>query len=80
MMKAIFAAFPDTPPYSGAVTDPSPHPTVAKCSPDDLSNVRDEVVKVLSLPVTFHVGEITVMEEREDGGWFDRRIVGLQPS
>lgn len=80
MMKAIFAAFPNTPPYSGTLTDPSPHLTVAKCSPESLSNLSDEIAEALSLPMTFHVSEIVIMEEREDGRWFNRHVAGLHPN
>lgn len=80
IMKAIFTAFPDTLPYGGAFTNPSSHLTVAKCLPEDLSGLGDEIAKALSLPMTFHVAEIFVMEEREDGQWFNRHTVGLQPN
>ena len=80
MIKALFTAFPDTPPYSGAFSDPSPHLTVAKCSPENLSSLGDEIAEALSLPVTFQVDKIVVMEEREDGRWFNRHVVGLHPN
>ena len=80
MMKAVFAAFPDTPPYSGAFTGPSPHLTVARCLPESSSNLGDEIAEALSLPMTFHVNKIVVMEEREDGRWFNRHVVKLHPN
>lgn len=76
-MKAIFTAFPDTPPYSGAFADPSPHLTVANCVPENLTDLVGKIAGTLSLPMTFHVDEIAVMEEREDSRWFNRHAVGL---
>lgn len=80
IMKAIFRAFPDTPPYKGAFADPSPHLTVAKCSSENVSSLRDEIAGVLDLPIELNVSKIFVMEEREDGQWFNRHAIMLQPN
>ena len=77
LMKAIFNAFPDTPPYGGEFADPSPHLTVAKCRPEALDQLKDEVSDAFVLPRTFHIQEVVVMEEQTDGQWLNRHVLRL---
>lgn len=78
MMKAIFTAFPDTPPYGGVFANPAPHLTVAKCAPKNLITLHNEFAEELGLPIKCRVDEVVVMEEREDKRWFNRYTIRLQ--
>ena len=78
MMKAIFTAFPDTPPYAGAFPDPSPHLTVAKCPPEQLDRWKDEIGSALDLPLSFSVQEVAVFEQGDNRRWSKRHTVRLR--
>lgn len=78
MMKAIFTAFPDTPPYGGVFANPASHLTVAKCAPKNPVTLHNEFAEELGLPPKRRVDEVVVMEEREEKRWFNRYTVRLQ--
>ncbi|HEX6701498.1 MAG TPA: 2'-5' RNA ligase family protein [Gaiellaceae bacterium] len=65
-MRALWALFPDYPPYGRPGTDPPPHATLAQVG-DDPAAVRDAVERRAGplLPVRFVVGEATLFEEFE---------------
>ncbi len=71
LIRKIFKAFPDTPPYGGEFPDPMPHLTIAKSSDAELEELMQEISAVLSpkLPIEIALHEIVVMEEDETGNW-----------
>ena len=71
LIRKIFKAFPDTPPYGGEFPDPMPHLTVANSSDENLDELIQEISAALAskLPIEIAVQEIVVMEEDETGNW-----------
>lgn len=83
LMRALFTAFPDTPPYGGAIPDPTPHLTVAEASGDEqLLQFEREASRAIGphLPLTFQVGHITVVEQDEHGTWHEFAALPLLSS
>jgi 2'-5' RNA ligase len=65
LQRAVWARFPESPPYGGEVADPEPHATLGRDV--DLREVA-AVVEPL-LPVECRVDAVTVLEEGESGRW-----------
>jgi hypothetical protein len=65
-MRALWASFPEYPPYGRPGTDPPPHATLAQLG-DDPATVREAVARRVEplLPVSFVVREATLFEEFE---------------
>jgi 2'-5' RNA ligase len=82
LMRKVWSAFPETPPYGGEFAEPTPHLTLAKCSPDDLEGTHAELTRTLAgrLPVQFEVSSVAVLVEAEDGIWQEAARVGLTAS
>jgi len=62
LTEAVAQRWPDYPPYEGAFDEPIPHLTVSE-QPIDLSP---------PLPIACHAGELTLIEEDDDGMWTTR--------
>ena len=80
VMQAMSTAFPDTPPYGGAFTDPVPHLTVAQATTDaELDRLEQQLTPVLEahLPLTRRVDAILVLEEDHNGNWQEFTAIGL---
>jgi 2'-5' RNA ligase len=78
LMQVLFRAFPETPPYGGAFSDPTPHLTIAKAKDDEkFEQMMDEISRVLAskLPITHQVGDVSIIEELEDGYWHFRALI-----
>jgi 2'-5' RNA ligase len=82
LMRRLLRVFPDTPPYGGAVTGPTPHLTVAVASSGaELDRLQREVAAALEphLPLRALVREITIAEEQDDGSWAVAHTIPLTP-
>ncbi len=69
-MRALWAEFPEYPPYGEPGNDPPPHATLARLDvppPRTLEGVRDRVASLL--PARFVAREATLMEEHEQDRW-----------
>ncbi|MEO8177262.1 MAG: 2'-5' RNA ligase family protein [Deltaproteobacteria bacterium] len=80
LMRRIQEAFPDTPPYGGSFSDPTPHLTIAKAQTEsELARLEREITLALvpHLPLTLRVEHIVVMEEGVAGEWHEVEIVRL---
>jgi 2'-5' RNA ligase superfamily len=66
-MRALWALFPEFPPYRGAAQDPPPHASLTLDGGDDPDTLQAQVEERLSglLPAHFDVDEAVVMGERE---------------
>ena len=65
-MRALWALYPDYPPYRRPGSDPAPHATLGRLEGDyaiTLDKARKRVEPLL--PVRCNVGEATLMEEHE---------------
>ncbi len=69
-MRALWALFPDYPPYGRAGSEPPPHATLAQLDHDP-DTVRAEVPKRVEdlLPARFDIREATLMEEHAPDRW-----------
>lgn len=78
--KEIVTAFPDCPPYRGEFADPVPHVTVAKAKNEE-EKIRfcTELSEILRphMPMTIHVKEFVLMEQRENLRWEIRATIPL---
>jgi hypothetical protein len=78
LMRALWACYPDTPPYGEPGGDPPPHATLARLDippPRTLEVVRRRVGGLL--PARFVAAEATLMEEVETDVWRARRQLPL---
>jgi 2'-5' RNA ligase len=83
LMHALFAAFPDTPPYGGTIPDPTPHLTVAETSSQEqIIEFEDQARKALAphLPFTIRVTQIFVLEQDEQEMWHQVAALPLLPA
>jgi hypothetical protein len=77
-MRALWALFPDYPPYGRPGTDPPPHASLGRFASDpDPETLRERAANRVGplLPASFVVREATLMEEREPDRWQVRAIV-----
>jgi 2'-5' RNA ligase len=63
LIEAVWARWPEHPPYEGTIADPTPHVTVAR------TDVR--------LPIACHAGEVWLLVEGHDGSFAKRRSFRL---
>jgi len=80
LMRALWAEFPETPPYGGEVGEPDPHATVGWAvhghdDPELLRAVRDRVEPLL--PVRCDIGSVALYEEYEQRRWRELLSVPL---
>ncbi len=68
LTTTAIAAFPDCPPYSGAVPDPIPHLTVADGVDAATAAVIDDAVRP-GLPIAGRVERLTLIAENPAGHW-----------
>ena len=69
-MRALWARYPDTPPYGRPGSEPAPHATLARLDvppPRSLDGVRERVAHLL--PASFTAAEATLMEESAPDIW-----------
>ena len=81
LMRRIWSAFPDTPPYGGELGyEPVPHLTAAKGS-DGLDAIEAALAQRLREPLSLLVDRISVSQEgaSPDGKWAVVAEVELQP-
>jgi len=66
-MRALWALFPEFPPYRGEVEDPAPHASLTLGGGDDPATLQSRVEQRLSglLPAHFEIDEAVLMGERE---------------
>jgi 2'-5' RNA ligase len=77
-MRALWARFPDYPPYGKPGNDPPPHATLARLDippPRTLEGVAARVDSLL--PASFAAAEATLMEEYEPDRWRVRETLPL---
>ena len=67
MMRALWSAYPDTPPYGGEFTEPVPHATIAPLAEADLETVRARVEPLL--PIDCSPDHASLLEEFEPDCW-----------
>lgn len=71
LMQSVWAAFPDTPPYGGEFTTPTPHLTLAKPSIEEadaaVAEVRNQLAQ--NLPLRFDVDRLSILEQLHDDTW-----------
>jgi hypothetical protein len=74
LQHALWARFPEWPPYGGEVVDPEPHATLAR------GPVTPELAAAVEplLPVALRVDAVTRIEEHEPGRWRRRERLDLQ--
>jgi 2'-5' RNA ligase len=80
IMRRLSLAFPDTPPYGGAILDPMPHLTVAKAASEaELDPLVAEVREHLGQhpPLSVTIREVVLGEEDADGRWIARASLPL---
>lgn len=79
LARAIFEAFPDHPPYGGAVREFIPHLTVAD-NIADLDALRRECEPTLvgALPIETTVRAVTVLASDADGQWHEAHTLSLE--
>ena len=78
LMRALWASYPETPPYGRARSDPPPHATLARLDvppPRTLEGVRERVAGLL--PARFEAVEATLMEEQKPDVWRVRKGLPL---
>jgi hypothetical protein len=81
LARRIWATFPDTPPYAGAVADPVLHLTLAKAkNGEHFERLQSEIGAAVAplLPIVLPVEEIVVMEEGVTGFWQNRAVLRLR--
>jgi 2'-5' RNA ligase len=70
LMRALWACYPETPPYGRPDSDPPPHATLARLDvppPRSLEGVRERVAALL--PAPFRATEATLMQETRSDIW-----------
>lgn len=79
LLRRIWGAFPETPPYGGEFGAPQPHLTLAKCAPADAPTVAAQLEERLRpiLPLDLRVSAITVLEQQPDDTWRVAGRIGL---
>jgi 2'-5' RNA ligase superfamily len=77
-MRALWARYPDHPPYGKPGSDPAPHASLARLDippPRTLEGVRERVAPLL--PARFVAAEASLMEELEPDVWQVRATLPL---
>jgi 2'-5' RNA ligase len=80
MTQAVFARFPETPPYGGAFAEVIPHLTLAQCpEPETLDQVADGFSRTAAgqLPIRALVSEVALMDNTQ-GTWQVRATFPLR--
>jgi 2'-5' RNA ligase len=79
LMRDVWTAFPETPPYGGAFVDPPPHATLALIGDEEPAAVEERLRTRLrdTLPVRIHVRDVSLMEEAEPARWREARTLSL---
>lgn len=79
LTTVLMDAFPECIPYHGEHPDPHPHVTVAMGTDQELDVIEAEMGPVLAavLPLEPMIGEVTVMERRPDGCWYQGHRLGI---
>ena len=69
-MRALWAAYPDYPPYGRPGNEPAPHCTLGRLEGDHAITLEQAKKRVEPLlPVRCRVREATLMEEEAPDGW-----------
>jgi hypothetical protein len=79
-MRALWALFPQYPPYGEPGADPAPHASLGRFAADpdpDTLVARAEARVGPLLPARFDVGEVTLMEMHEPDRWHVRTTFPL---
>ena len=73
LMRALWAKYPEHPPYGHPGGDPPPHATLGRLEGDDAITLAAAAARAEPLlPVRCDVREVTLMEEREPDRWHVR--------
>jgi 2'-5' RNA ligase len=78
LTDAVWAEFPDFPPYEGAFDEVIPHVTIAEgaLSDDEVERLRTRVAALL--PVRCRADDLTLLAEDEPGRWRERERFPLR--
>jgi hypothetical protein len=78
LMRALWACYPDRPPYGEPGSDPPPHATLARLDAPPARTIEGVRACVAGLlPARFAASEVTVMEESEPDVWRVRKQIPL---
>jgi 2'-5' RNA ligase superfamily protein len=78
LMRALWARYPDHPPYGKPGSDPPPHTTLARFDVPPVRTLEGVRARVAGLlPARFVASDVTVMEETERDVWQVRRQLPL---
>jgi 2'-5' RNA ligase len=72
VMQTLFSAFPETPPYGGQFSDPTPHLTVAKAKSDEhFEQLMEEISMRLEpeLPINHVADKVSIVQQDLEGFW-----------
>lgn len=71
LMRTVWKAFPETPPYGGEFAAPAPHVTLAKPPIEHADAVMAELRAKFAagLPLGFDVSRISILEQLADDTW-----------
>lgn len=80
LMRSVWRAFPETPPYGGAFEAPEPHLTLAKPAIEQADDVVAELRRQFAadLPLRFDVDRISILGQLQDDKWHTATEIGLQ--
>ena len=81
MMRALWALFPDYPPYAGEIAEPLPHASLAELEPGEslvkvVAGIRARTESLF--PLTCEVRDVALLEEHEPERWRERRRFPLR--
>ena len=77
MTQTFAEAFPDCPPYGGAIPDPHPHLTVGSQVNETTADFLERAMTA-GLPISTHVERLTLLVEDDDGMWSIRTSWALR--
>lgn len=81
IMHALFALYPDYPPYEGEIAEPEPHATLTELERGEslatvLAGIRTETLSLF--PLKCDVRDVALLEEYEPDRWRERRRFPLR--
>ncbi|TDD30778.1 2'-5' RNA ligase family protein [Kribbella turkmenica] len=78
LLSAVFAAFPECPPYGGEFPDPHPHLTISAGTDRSADVVREASAALAAAPApTTTLTELGLWRESDDGRWRQFGAVSL---
>jgi 2'-5' RNA ligase len=83
LTTALWAQFPDHPPYGGFYPDSQPHLTVGLAESEDVQQaLKSDVLTAFagSLPITCRIDELSLFTSDDAGMWTRRERFSLRPA